>query len=235
MDNNQVETTINLNDLIMLLWKNIVLIIAVTVIFTISTLLISKYLMSEKYESNTLINVFKNVEYDDSSNNSDIFRYGTELAKRYNIVADSATVVGLVQDKLEKENISLSKKEIRNSFKVSSVNDTDFLKIVVTYPNPEISQKIAQTITEISKIEYENVYDNALVKVIDKADEGIKVGPNIRLNTIIGFILGLMVSIGFVLLKEFLDRTIRDDKDVEKYLGLPVLGSIPSLDKKRNK
>src|SRR5690554_2546225 len=235
MDNNQVETTINLNDLIMLLWKNIVLIIAVTVIFTISTLLISKYLMSEKYESNTLINVFKNVEYDDSSNNSDIFRYGTELAKRYNIVADSATVVGLVQDKLEKENISLSKKEIRNSFKVSSVNDTDFLKIVITYPNPEISQKIAQTITEISKIEYENVYDNALVKVIDKADEGIKVGPNIRLNTIIGFILGLMVSIGFVLLKEFLDRTIRDDKDVEKYLGLPVLGSIPSLDKKRNK
>jgi len=235
MDNNQVETTINLNDLIMLLWKNIVLIIAVTVIFTISTLLISKYLMSEKYESNTLINVLKNVEYDDSSNNSDIFRYGTELAKRYNIVADSATVVGLVQDKLEKENISLSKKEIRNSFKVSSVNDTDFLKIVITYPNPEISQKIAQTITEISKIEYENVYDNALVKVIDKADEGIKVGPNIRLNTIIGFILGLMVSIGFVLLKEFLDRTIRDDKDVEKYLGLPILGSIPSLDKKRNK
>lgn len=232
MENNQFESTISINDLFSILWKNIILIAVVTLIFTVGANLITKFLINEKYESRTLINVFK-IEEDDKSS-SDIFRYGTELAKRYYIIADSKTVIKNVRDVLEAEkNITLDYDEIKDSLKVQSVNETNFLNIIVTYRDADIAKEIAQAVTEVSKEVYENVFDNATVKIIDQAEKGVKVGPNITLNTIIGFILGLMISIGFTLLREFLDRTIRDEKDIERYLGLPVLGSIPLFENKK--
>lgn len=232
MENNQVESTINISDLLVLLWKNIIIIVTVTLIFTIGANIITKKLIPEKFESKTLINVFKVVEDEKSSNNSDIFRYGSELAKRYYIIADSRTVIDKVKKELKENDIKLDENEIRKSIKVQSVNDTDFLNIIVTYHKPEIAKAIAQAVTNISQVEYENIYENAKVKIIDQANNGVKVGPNTSLNTIIGFVLGLMLSIGFILIKEFLDRTIRDEKDIEKYLKLPVLGSIPKFDKR---
>lgn len=232
MENNHIESTISINDLFSILWKNIILIVIITLIFTVGANLITKFFINDKYESRTLINVFKMEEEDKSS--SDIFRYGTELAKRYYIIADSKTVIKKVKEELEaEENINLDIDEIKNSIKVQSVNETNFLNIIVTYHDAEIAKEIAHYVTKISKEEYEKVFENATVKIIDKAEEGIKVGPNITLNTIIGFILGLMLSVGFVLLREFLDRTIRDEKDIERYLSLPVLGSIPLFDDKK--
>jgi capsular polysaccharide biosynthesis protein len=36
-----------------------------------------------------------------------------------------------------------------------------------------------------------------------------------------------MAATGLAFLLEFLDNTIKDEKDVEEILGLPVLGMIP--------
>ncbi len=54
-----------------------------------------------------------------------------------------------------------------------------------------------------------------------------KVSPNVLLNTLIGGILGGIVATLVVLIIYFLDDTIKTPDDVEKYLGLSVLGSIP--------
>lgn len=51
--------------------------------------------------------------------------------------------------------------------------------------------------------------------------------PNKKLNVAIAFFLGLMVSAGIVFLIEYMDNTIKTENDVEKYIGLPVIGMIP--------
>lgn len=232
MDNKQLDTTININELFQLLWKNIILIVTIIFVFTISANLISKHLINEKYESQTLINISK-ANSEQTNTNSDYFRYGSELAKRYTIMAKSDSVISLVEKELINEkNLIISKIEISNSFEVKSQNETEFLQIIVTYNNPLVAKQIAESVTKISTMKYIEVFNDAKINIIDQAKEGKLVGPNIQLNTIIGFILGVVIAIGIVLLKEYLDRTIRDEKDVEKYLGLPVLGCIPKLDRR---
>ncbi|MEG2110649.1 MAG: capsular biosynthesis protein, partial [Clostridium sp.] len=54
--------------------------------------------------------------------------------------------------------------------------------------------------------------------------------PNKKLNILIAFVLGLMVSVGLSLLLEFMDNTFKDKNSVENILGLPVLSSIPEFD-----
>ena len=58
------------------------------------------------------------------------------------------------------------------------------------------------------------------------------VSPNLTLNVAISIVLGLMVGVGLAFLFEYLDQTIKSEQDVEQILGLPVMGSIMTIDTK---
>jgi polysaccharide biosynthesis transport protein len=53
--------------------------------------------------------------------------------------------------------------------------------------------------------------------------------PHVALNLIIATVVGLLLALGIVFLAEFFDGRIRDERDVESELQLPVLASIPQL------
>jgi capsular polysaccharide biosynthesis protein len=50
------------------------------------------------------------------------------------------------------------------------------------------------------------------------------------LNMLIAFFIGLMVSVGIVFLLEYLDNTVKTQEDVEKLIGIPVIGIIPMVE-----
>ncbi|KJS76705.1 MAG: hypothetical protein JL56_04755 [Desulfotomaculum sp. BICA1-6] len=61
------------------------------------------------------------------------------------------------------------------------------------------------------------------------------VKPNKQLNIAIALVLGLMVAMGLAFLLEFMDSTIKTPEDVEKHMGLPLIGSIPASEAAANK
>jgi len=68
------------------------------------------------------------------------------------------------------------------------------------------------------------------VQVVDAAvapDKPIK--PNKRLNVMIAAFLGLFAGTGLAFVLEYINKTILNTEDVEYYLGLPVLGTIPDF------
>jgi polysaccharide chain length determinant protein (PEP-CTERM system associated) len=74
------------------------------------------------------------------------------------------------------------------------------------------------------------------VQIIDVAiapDKPIK--PKKALNVIIAAILGLFIGTGLAFAIEYLNKTVRTSEDVQQYLDLPVLGSIPSFDSEIHK
>lgn len=74
------------------------------------------------------------------------------------------------------------------------------------------------------------VMQTADVQVIDDAilpENPVK--PRVKLNIAIGIVLGLFLGVGLAFLLEFMDNTINDQDDVERWLGLPVLAQIPEL------
>ena len=54
--------------------------------------------------------------------------------------------------------------------------------------------------------------------------------PNKPLNLIISFLLGIIVGVVFVILKEQFSNIFQSEKDVENTLKLPVIAMVPAAD-----
>jgi polysaccharide biosynthesis transport protein len=71
------------------------------------------------------------------------------------------------------------------------------------------------------------------ISVVDEAVTPLfPTSPNLMKNLGIGLLAGLLLSVGFVFMREQLDDTIKKPEEVEAKLGLPLLGIIPQVKKK---
>jgi succinoglycan biosynthesis transport protein ExoP len=53
--------------------------------------------------------------------------------------------------------------------------------------------------------------------------------PHTTTNLVIGLVVGLLLALGVVFLVDWFDGRLRDERDIEDELGLPVLASIPLM------
>ena len=70
---------------------------------------------------------------------------------------------------------------------------------------------------------------NNNISVVDLAQNGYKFKPSLTRNLALGLLAGLMLGVLLALAFEYLDDTLKAPEDVEKQLGLSVLGVIPLL------
>jgi capsular polysaccharide biosynthesis protein len=92
-----------------------------------------------------------------------------------------------------------------------------------------MNQKIYDALlVRLKEVDITGNIDVSNVRITEKAQLPMyPVNPNKKRNLLLGAILGLMIGIGISFLWEYLDRSLRTEEDVEKYLGLPVLAIIP--------
>jgi polysaccharide biosynthesis transport protein len=66
------------------------------------------------------------------------------------------------------------------------------------------------------------------IRVVDAAERpSIPYKPDVRQRCTMGLLFGLVLGVGFVVLRERADRTLQDPGDVSYYLSVPELGVIP--------
>ncbi|MBI1877584.1 MAG: polysaccharide biosynthesis tyrosine autokinase [Chloroflexi bacterium] len=59
------------------------------------------------------------------------------------------------------------------------------------------------------------------------------VRPHVSLNTLLAGVVGLFLALGFILLMEYLDNTLKSVDDLSQSLGLTVLGAVGRIDGKQ--
>ena len=118
--------------------------------------------------------------------------------------------------------------ELASAVSVTNVSDTQIIKISVQHENPKVAMKICNTIPSIFSEEVQRIVKASGVEVIDKAilpTNPIK--PNKKMNVLIAMVLGVMVSVFIIFLIEALNTKIKEPKDIEEKLGIPVFGVVP--------
>ena len=81
---------------------------------------------------------------------------------------------------------------------------------------------------EEAKISEEGKLSN--IRIINRATSPeAPVSPKVKMNILIGIILGLGLGIGAAFLLESLNTKITNLSDVERYVKLPILGTIPDI------
>jgi capsular polysaccharide biosynthesis protein len=107
------------------------------------------------------------------------------------------------------------------------------LSITVSYPTAEGARRVAEAVLRVME-KKGNQYlaqlgsDQAVVRVVDPPQVyPAGRGPRALLDLGIRIGLGLLVGLGLALFLEYLDTSVRDTGEIERMLGVPVLGEIP--------
>lgn len=220
------EDTIDLREVMHIIRKNLKLIIMITFLAVFITGIFSAFILPKQYEAYTQLIINKPSNQDQPLTYNDVM-LNQKLVETYSIIAKSNTVLQQVIDNLK---LDITLKELNEKITVSGEGETEIIRITAKDTDPQLAVNIANNVGEVfmSEVVRKMKIDN--VQVIDPAripEEPSS--PNTKLNIAIAAVLGIMISLGIVFLKEYLDNTIKTPDDVQKYLGLPVLGSIPNI------
>lgn len=223
-----MEETMDLREILQIIYKRLWFIILVTLVCIISSGIISFFVLDSVYEASTTLMVSKTRE--DQSQNlqyNDILM-NQKLVKTYSEIVKSNRVLEKVIEQLD---LDMTTGDLKNKIQVSSVSDTEIIRIAVQDKDPNFATELANSIAVVFMGEIGSIMKMDNVQFIDPAKVPIDpVKPRPLLNIAIAAVLGVMISVFIVFLVEYFDNTVKTVDDVENKLGLPVLGSIPVFD-----
>lgn len=223
-----MEETIDLREYFFILKKKMWIIVLSAVICGVISGLVSFYVLKPVYEANTTLIVNKEVENETTQmTTSDDLNFVQKLALTYGEIIKSRSVITSTIDKL---NLDMTYEDLSEAVSITNVENTQIIKISVKNENPRVAATICNTIPEIFSTEVQRIVKASGTEVIDKAavpEEPIK--PNKTMNILIATVLGAMVSVFVIFLREALNTKIKEPKDIEEKLGLPVFGVVPKF------
>lgn len=221
VQNDEVE--IDIGHILSILWEKILIIIAAGLIVGLAGFLISKFLITPKYESETKLYVLNRAN-DSATTLSDV-QLSTQLTKDYQILVTSAPVMNQVIKELK---LDMKASELASTISVDTPSDTRVLQITVTSDDPQRAKVIADKVAEVSS---EKICDIMKIEQVNVIEEGsISEQPavdTVQKWTLIGLALGIVLSCAVIIVRSMLDDTVKTTEDVEKYFDLSTLAVIP--------
>ena len=176
------------------------------------------------YQSTTKIYILN------KQNSSSVITYtdlqtGSQLTNDYMTLIKSRPVTEKVIQDL---NLEIHYSTLANLITVSNPANTRALYITVEYWDPVMAKDIADSVREAAAVHIQNVMKIDQVNLIEAAylPDGPS-GPSIMRNTMLGGIFGSFLAGFIIILIRMLDDTVKTPDDIEHYLNLSVLGSIP--------
>jgi capsular polysaccharide biosynthesis protein len=143
---------------------------------------------------------------------------------------------GLTQPVIDKMQLDVSNEKFASQINFSADESTLTIAIEARHPRPEIAAKMAQTLAEtfVSAHNQENLQidqrDRILITVLRNATSPDIFSPKTSINVIAGGVMGLLLGLIIAFVLEWLESdVVRTAEDVERFIGVTVLGSIPTI------
>jgi len=224
-NNNQStdELEIDLKQLVFILLDKLWIILLAAIAIGLAAFIFSRFMIDPIYESTSKVYILN--RQDASTTTLSDIQSSTQLTKDYQILIKSRPVTEQVISGLD---LNLTAEALSEMITVNSPVDTRILEITVSNTDPYMAKNIVDELTEVSSVRIAEVMD---IEKVNVAEDGnlptAPVSPSIMKNTAIGAVLGMVLACAVILLIFILDDSIKDESDIEKYLNLSVLGSIP--------
>ena len=217
------ELTIDLGELFSVLWRKCYIIILAGIMTAFAAFAATQLLITPKYTSTTSMYMLSGSEGAGLTYND--LQTGTQLTQDYMELTKSRTVLEKVISTL---NLDMTVEELNDSITTNNTENTRIMTIAVENEDPELARDIADALREAASNKIEEIMNIDAVNTIEEANlPSAPSSPSVMRNTAIGAMLGILISAGIIILIFILDDTIKTPDDVENYLGLNVLTSIP--------
>lgn len=193
----------------------------------------SIFLKTPLYNSNTTIVL---VSEDGTAGSTTYTQSDVQLNKSlvgtYSEIVNSRRVIESVIKNLS---LDYTVEEVKNMITISTVNDTEIIKIVVANEDKGLAADIANEIASVFSEEIKSIYKLQNVSVVDVAEESEKpYNINLFKDLLIYLLIGIVISFCIIFVIFYFDTTIKSAEEIENKLGLPVFGIVPKV-KRREK
>ncbi len=239
-----------------LLLSKIKLIILITFCAGLVAFTVTKTLIAPKYSSH--MNFYVRIEKNSNLPNSeqDIVE-SKKLANTFIEVLLDDKVIEDVYAKLQstdyKETYYISNDVLKNNFSFSSDNkvktssikkcysirykeDTNVINVEATTKDPYLSAALCNALFSESKPSTEKAINaGELQKTEDAFVYKIPVSPNLFSNTLIGLILGFIISVLVCLFLDAIDNTIKSTEILDKKYKKPIIGEVLQYSSEKKK
>jgi capsular polysaccharide biosynthesis protein len=150
---------------------------------------------------------------------------GSSLTSDYILIAQSRTVADQVIEELQ---LDLTTDELIEKVDIENPTDSHVLNFTVTDDSPEEAKRIVDKYIDVSAEFIGEKMDQAQPTVWEYgiADDQ-PIAPSKLKNSILGVLMGAILAMIIVAVLHLMDDTIQSTDDIEKYLGLATLASIP--------
>lgn len=145
----------------------------------------------------------------------------------------------MTQQVIDKLQLDVTPQKFASQINFNADESTLKITIEARHPIPGVAAKMAQTLAEtfVSFRNQENLqidqHDRILVNILYPATSPDIFSPKTSVNAIAGAVLGALVGVLIVFILEWLESDIvRTSEDVERYIGVTVLGAIPTIAEK---
>ncbi|MBT2667497.1 capsular biosynthesis protein [Bacillus sp. ISL-4] len=222
-----MEETISIKDIFQTLKKRWKLITLLTLIAALISGAISYFLLTPVYESSTQILVNQK----QSKNQLDLnqIQSNIDMINTYSVIIKSPAILEKVIEDLELEQ---SMDQLSQKITINSQENSQVFSLTVQDSNPSKAVEIANAVSGTFQKEIKDIMNVDNVSILAKAEvkgNPTPVKPSPLLNIAIAVVVGLMAGIGLAFLLEYMDNSIRDERDIEALLDLPLLGSIQKI------
>lgn len=231
-----MDEELDLLELFYVFWKKKIWLIIAVIWGAAMGVVYTRYMVEPKYSSSvTLILSKPTTEVATDIYNtpeggitqSDIM-LNQNLISTYREIMESRRVSKAV---IEKLSLNMSYAEFKKCINVSSVKDTDVIKLSITTTEPELSAKIATEMINVFSEEVVKIYNIKNVSIIDEAEVNRNpVNVNYTKNAVIFAMVLFILTALVIFLIYYFDNTIKSKDEIEKLLEVPVLAVIPMID-----
>lgn len=220
---NNDEIEIDVLELFHVLLDKIWVIILAGAVAALAVVAATILFITPQYQSTTKMYVLS--KQDSNTLTSQDMQTSLSLTKDYAELIKSRTVTEGVITQL---NLDMTHEQLLSKMTVDSATDTRILSISVREADPYVACEIANAIRDVAANHIKNVMDIDAVNVVETANiPENKISPSIKKNGLVGGVAGVAIAIAIILITYLSNDTIKTQEDVERYLGLSTLGTIP--------
>lgn len=222
MNSQKDEIEIDLREIFLMLLHHLPTVLVVTIAGGLLAGLISAYALTPMYTSTAKMYILTN---SDAMVSLADLQVGSSLANDYEELIKSRPVVEEVAENL---NLDADYGELLEKISITNPDNTRIIRIQISYPDPVAAKEIANEFVSVSQKQISQIMKIDEPTLVEEAVEAKKQSsPNNKKNILIGAVLGLLLSVGFLVIRNILDDTVKNADDVEKFLGLNTLASVP--------
>lgn len=212
------------------LMQKVWLVAVVSLLGAVITFAITRFWITPKYESSAMFYVNNNslsVGNTSLSISSGDLSTSRNLVESYLVILNTWETLDAVIDYAE---VDQTVNSLGKMITAEAVNETEIFQVVVTSTDPAEAEAIASAIAYILPKRIDTIIDGTSAKIVSTATLPAEPSsPNLVINTVVGFLLGFVMIVGYITLREIFDITIRREEDLAQITKLPILAAIPDM------